>query len=222
MKKIIALLFCLAFLSSCSFFAAPTPEPTRETTNTPTFAPTSTPTVLTPTFTVTPTLAGQKTQTFTPEFTSTVVTDTPLPLILTSTIGLATSAPMKGFINVSVSGSEFYKGKICSPSSVKFSAQAIDPIHTEFVVLFVRFKSKYGDVFGEWTNITMPSISPGTYVYELTSEVIKNVDFFDNAWVQYQFVATDSKLKELGRTEVFSEKLTLLNCNVTPTPMLSP
>jgi hypothetical protein len=187
--------------------------------------PTFTPTVPTSTFTVTPTLIGQKTKTSTPNFTPTQLIITPLivtPLPSTTPLALITQVPIPGFISISVSDKEFYKGKECLPVSVKFTAQVADIGKTAFVLLFVRFKSKQTGVTSEWTNsIAMQSIGVGTFAHDLIPSEMKAVDFFENAWVQYQLVATDAKSNEIGKTEVFSEQLSLLNCVPPPTPTVS-
>ena len=222
MKKIYILLLCAVLLSSCSLLTAVTPDaaPTREATSSSTDVPSSTPITPTLTFTATPPLVGQRTRTptpsQTPDFTPTQVTITPLFLITPNTP--TPSVEMKGFIAVNISENEFYKGTKCQPASVKFTAQVGDPVNTAFVLLSVRFKSKQTGTTSKWTSITMQSIGAGTYTYDLVSDVMKGVDLFENAWVQYQFVATDSNSREIGRTDIFSERLTLLECEATPTP----
>ena len=231
MKKISVLLICAVLLSACSmtldqFLGRPatsTPAPTF--TNTPTDMPTFTPTVPTPTFTVTPTLAGQKKKTSTPNASPTLLIFTPLSvtsLPSTTPVVLVTQVKMPGFFSISVSDEAFYKGTECLPLSVKFTAQVADPVNVAFVLLFVRFKSKQTGVTSEWTDsIIMQSISVGTFTHDLVPLEMKGRDYFENAWVQYQLVAQDSNSKELGRTDVFSERLTLLECVLTPVPTAS-
>jgi len=220
MKKKSFLLIFAMLLSSCSSLTVvnPTVIPTREATSSPTDVPTSTPVTPTLTFTVTPTLAGQRTRTPTPifDFTATQLTGTPLFLITPDTP--TPTVEMEGFVAVSISEKEFYKTGECLPTSVKFTAQAADVGNTAFVLLFVRFKSKQTGTTSKWTSITMQSIGAGTYTHDLVPEEMIGLDLFENAWVQYQFVATRSNSKEIGRTDIFSEKLTLLDCESTPTP----
>jgi hypothetical protein len=230
MKKNSILLIFVVLLSACSmtvsdFLGIPptsTVAPTFTITNTPTDAPTFTPTVPTPTFTVTPTLIGLKTKTSTPDFTPTQLSPTPLGVTLLPSVTpilFITQVPMKGFVTVSVSAEEFYKGKECLPASVKFTAQVVDPPNVAFVLLFVRFKSKQSGATSEWTNsIAMQSVGVGTYTHDLFPLEMKAVDSFENAWVQYQLVSLDSNSKQLGKTDIFSERLTLLECVGTPTP----
>ncbi|MCA2001313.1 MAG: hypothetical protein LDL51_05575 [Chloroflexi bacterium] len=227
MKKIFALLIPVFFFSACAVagnpLSPPTSVPSSTPTNTPTPAPTLTPTVPSPTFTSTPTPIRLDTKTPVP------AADTPTPLVLTLTmpgvtllptytpVALVPQVPIPGFVSVSASDEVFYKGSKCEPSSVKFTAQVSDAANAAFVVLFVRFKSKQSGVTSEWTSITMETNGIGTFTHELFPLEMKAVDGFENAWVQYQLVATDSNSKQIGRTGIFDERLSLLNCVPTPT-----
>lgn len=217
MKKAFVFLVCTILLFACA--PTPAPAPIIPATNVPTDTLTFTPTVPTPTYTNTPTLVGLKTATNTPDYTPTVA-ETPIFLITPDTA--TPSVEMKGFISVAVSEKEFYKLAGCGPVSVKFAAQVGDPIGTAFVVLSVRFKSKLTGATSDWTNITMQTLGAGTFTHDLLPDEMKGLDGFKNAWVQYQFVATNSKTVRIGRTAVFNEKLTLLECELTPTPTLIP
>ena len=234
MKKNSILLIFTILLSSCSmtvdqFLGIPptsTIVPTFTITNTPTEVPSFTPTVPTPTFTETPTLVGLKTKTSIPEFTSTesTITSVGTTLLPSGTpISLVTQVPMKGFVKLSVSDEAFYKKKPCMPVSVKFTVQVTDPAPVTVVTLFVRFKSKLTNVASRWTSIIMEkqAIGIGMYTYDLVPSDMKAVDLFDNAWVQYQIVSTDANSTVVGKTDVFSEGLTLLNCVLTATPTAS-
>lgn len=130
---------------------------------------------------------------------------------------------MKGFLAINLSHNEFYNGLECQPSSVRITAQASDPLGTPLVMLFVRFKTKTSGAPSDWTRIMIPAKDySGTFTHDLLPDEIKNVDFYHNAWVQFQFVAYTRDNKEIGRTGIFSERLTLLDCVPTPTPTLSP
>jgi hypothetical protein len=167
---------------------------------------------------------GLKTKTSTPD---SVLTELPLTppddgLLFSATpISLVTQVPIPGFTSISVSEEQFYKGKVCLPASVKFTAQVSDPATAAFVTLFVRFKSKQTGVKSEWTSILMQNIGAGTFTHDLVASEMKAVDSFKNPWVQYQIVSTDSNAKQIGKTEVFSERLTLWECVLTPTPTAS-
>ncbi len=216
MKKIYTFLICAILSTSCSLtveqiflIPADTPTPALTLTNTFTAVPTFTPVTPTLTFTLTPTLVGQRTATFTPE-------STPTPLLLNT---FTPTMQMDGFISVLVSQREFYKGTKCQPVSVEFTAQVADPNEAKFVALFVRFKSRNSGSISDWTSITMQTNGAGTFVHELYSDEMKGVALFRNPWVEYQFVAVDANAREVGRTEIVKENLSMLDeCDSTPTP----
>jgi hypothetical protein len=229
MKKISILLILAILLSSCSMtvneFLGITPTPTipppPTQTNVPAAIPTFTPTIPTPTFTITPTLIGVTTKTSTPEFTPTEIVPLPLPVTALPTltpISLLPQVAMPGFIKVLVSDAEFFKGKDCQPVSVKITVQVANPKQVAFVVLFVRFKSKVTGATSRWTSIPMQSIGVGTYAHDLTPLEMKSVDSFDNSWVQYQIVSTDTNIMQVGKTDIFGDRLTLSTCVPTPVP----
>lgn len=225
MKKIIIMFMCAILLSSCTLeqvFLLPVPTSTPSITPSPvpTDIPSLTPTVPTPTFTSTPTLAGTIPPSSTPVETSTPFFLTPFNLITpsTPTPGMLT----KGFASVFTSDANFYKEEPCAPTTVKFTAVVSDPVKTVYVLLFVRFKSKLTNGKSEWTRLDMQTLVTGTYVFDLKSSDMKSVDSFENPWVEYQIVATDLNAREIGRTEIFSEKLSLLNCVLTSTPTIHP
>lgn len=224
MKKTLIFPLIAILLSSCSLTAeqiflipvdtsTPAPAPTKTYTPVPTFTP-ITPTM---TYTMTPTLAGQKTAGPTSESAPTqAVTITPLSMITPNTA--TPTVQMDGFVSVLVSQKEFYKGTKCQPASVKFTAQAADPYQVAYVALFVRFKSKNSGSVSDWTNLNMQAVGAGTFVHELFSDEMKGDALFRNPWVEYQLVAVTANAREIGRTEIFKENLSMLECSPTPTP----
>jgi hypothetical protein len=77
------------------------------------------------------------------------------------------------------------------------------------------------DVASKWTSIAMDkqTLGAGTFTHELIPLEMKAVDSFENAWVQYQLVATDFVSKQVAKTDVFTEKLALMNCVPTSVPI---
>lgn len=225
MKKIYFLLACAVLSISCSlgalsFGSGGTPTPHFPSTNTYTPRPTVTPVTPTVTFTLTPTQVGLKSPTPTQIITDTpVVSVTPLALITPNT-GTPT-LQMEGFLTVTVFGTEFYKSGQCQPGTIKITAQVSDPVNSDIVDLFVRFKSKREGTLGEWTRITMQTIGAGTFTHDLTPQEIKGFEIFRNTWVQYQLVASTSSAREIGRTAIFKESLAMVECILTPTPSLT-
>jgi hypothetical protein len=224
MKKISLTLILAVLISACSLeqiFLIPVPTGTPAPTSTITYTPIPTATPVTPTltFTMTPTLSGVNPPTATPQDTVTpVISVTPLALItpLTAT----PTVQMEGFLSVLVSPTEFYKGTNCVPSSVRFTAQVVDAADVKYVLLFVRFKSLRAERASKWTSISMQTIGAGTYVHDLYSDEMLEDAYFQTSWVEYQLVATTTSGKEVGRTDIFKEKITMLAC--VPTPTLTP
>ncbi|NOH03592.1 MAG: hypothetical protein HND47_17350 [Chloroflexi bacterium] len=125
---------------------------------------------------------------------------------------------MKGFLFVTFTPMEFYKGTKCEPSKVKITAQVQDRDNVKYVLLFARFKSMTSQRTGKWTNIPMETIGAGTYIHDLSSDEILEDAFFQTSWVEFQIVATSQSGRELGRTDIFKGKLKMLECVPTPTP----
>ena len=218
MKKITALLIFILFSLSCSVGqflpagATATPSSTSTITHTP--LPTATPVTPTLTFTSTPTLIGLKTATFTPSITATsLATDTPTPQdTITPTI------QMDGFLFINISQTEIYKSSVCEPLTVRISAQVLDRDTIRYVLLFARFKSLTSERASKWTNISMQTIGAGTYFHDLSSDQMLEDAFFQTAWIEFQIVATNQSGKEIGRTDIFKERVKMLECIPTVTP----
>ncbi len=225
MKKIFLVLFCAALSFACSVSGlslglGPTPTPSVTSTNTYTPIPTATPVTPTLTFTSTPTLVGIKSPTPTPEDTATPVVSPTPPIVFVTPDTVTPTVHMEGFISVRTSVTEFYKGRKCDPSAVKFTAQVLDQNRVGYVLLFVRFRSITSGTPSEWVSFPMETIGAGTYVRDLYSDEIKNDAYYTTAWIDYQFVATTSNGTKIGGTPVFKEKLKMLPCTATPTPTL--
>ena len=223
MKNKIPLLIAALISFACSvgqfmpLAATPTPVPTETITHTP--LPTSTPITPTLTFTSTPTLIGFKTPTLTLQATEipTLSSVTPLALITPNT--LTPTVQLDGLIFVNASETEIYKGAECEPFMVKITAQVIDRDKVSHVLLFARFKSLTSDRASKWTNIEMGTIGAGTYIHDLTSDQMLEDAFFQTAWIEYQIVLTNTVGREIGRSAIFKEKIKMLECIPTPTPI---
>jgi hypothetical protein len=220
MKKIYFLFLSIFVTFACIFTPSnvtPTPALTNTNTNTP--QPTFTPVTPTLTFTLTPTLIGVRTPTSTPDVTQTATLSSVTPLAL---IPINTSTEifnMQGFVFVNVSATEFYKNRECEPAFVKITAQAGLP-DTAYVLLFTRFKSLTAERASRWTKFDMQGIGAGTFVYDVYSDEMLEDAYFQNAWLEYQIVATNVSGKEIGRTDIFKEKVKMSTCVPTPASTL--
>ncbi|MBL8091526.1 MAG: hypothetical protein JNJ43_14415 [Anaerolineales bacterium] len=198
-----------------------TPIPIQTDTQTFTPLPTLTPVPPTSTFTLTPTLIGLPTQTATQEETATATFSNVTPLALFTPNTATPIFQMQGFVFVNVNVTEFYKGRTCEPSFVKITAQASNLYDTAYVLLFTRFKSLTAERASKWTKFDMYTIGAGTYVYDVYSDEMLEDGYFQTAWIEYQIVATNSAGKEIGRTDIFKEKVKMLAC-VPPTSTVKP
>lgn len=227
MKKLFLALLALTLSAACAFGPlAPVPTPTPEPTQTDTATPLPTPTPVTPTltFTFTPTLIGLKTPTFTPQVSSTP--EATITAFTTPTLTASNTAPppvgTEGFISIGISLTEIYKSLGCEPSVVRITAQAVDSTATVYVLLFARFKSMTAERVGKWTKYDMIPLGAGTFMYDLSSDQIKDDAYFESAWVEYQIVATTKAGSEIGRTGIFKERLKMLACDPSATPTAIP
>jgi len=223
MKKIVSLTLLVLFSISCSFgslipaAATPTLEPTQPDTATP--LPTSTPVLPTSTFTLTPTLIGYKTHTPTALPTSTLE-PSPTPLVL-PTDTFMPPVKMEGFVSVNISLKEIYKDKGCFPAVVRITAQLTTTVNVAHVLLFVRFKSLKAERAAKWTTIEMQPIGAGTFIHDLASSQMLEDAYFETSWIEYQVVSANQAGTEVGRTDIFKERLKMLEC-VPPTATIKP
>jgi hypothetical protein len=220
MKKTPILLLTVILSLACTLGALVpiptlTPAPTQTDTASP--LPSSTPASPFLTYTYTPTLIGLKTPTLTPVDTATLLpTDTPPPATFTPTP--LPPVNIEGFVFVNISLTEIYKAKGCEPSVVRITAQTDISSGVEFVFLFARFKSMKAERIGKWTNIPMTLFGAGTYIHDLSSDQIREDAYFDTSWIEYQIVSATKSGREIGRTDIFKERLKMLACVPTATP----
>jgi hypothetical protein len=125
---------------------------------------------------------------------------------------------MEGFVLVTISQNEIYKAKGCEPSTVRVTAQVDSVARIGYVLLFVRFKSLKAERASKWTSIPMSSFGAGTYIHDLSSSQMMEDAYFETSWIEYQIVSTTKAGTEIGRTDIFKERLKMLACAPTETP----
>jgi hypothetical protein len=98
----------------------------------------------------------------------------------------------------------------CGPQSVHIEAFPADP-KTYSVVLFIRLHYKTAGDKTNWNEGFAMKPSIGKFVYDLRASSIADFNKFKDpvAWVQLQFVVIDSVGNIIGRSEVFTDKLTI-------------
>jgi len=217
MKRIIYGLVLAFTLTACSLndvvalLVTPTVPPVDMSTPTvfytPSHTPSITPTLPTPTFTVTPTLVGA------------APVDDALPtliLIPTATQAPQTSlfgAPGSLLTSMSVSSDILYWGYCDALHYVDFDVRLVNTVRVKYVLLFMRLVDKEGRQSTAWGGgAIMNKVAGSYYTYRVRPGNISHYEEFKDAWIQYQVVVTTSSLRELARTPVYREDLTLKWC----------
>jgi hypothetical protein len=87
----------------------------------------------------------------------------------------------------------------------------------KYVLLFFRLQDKYSARGTEWGGgAIMKDNDQGTYFYKLELAQIKDYDQFQDAWLQYQLVASTAGLRVLGRTVVDRTSVSVTHCSALP------
>jgi len=231
MKKIIFVILiillagCSAIpdLSSLPFLQSPTPVPTRPSntpvptvtlisdgwTDTPdpfatnTLGPTNTQSAETPLVTNT------RTPTSSPTARSTITLEpvdpnlfTPAPTIF----GIATKSTLQLVWGYGCDGAR----------SIQFTVQLIAPVkRLKYVTLWYRLQDKYGVRHTDWGGgAIMSDNDRGTYFYTIDVDQINDYDKYYDAWLQFQFVASNIYLDRLGSSIVDRDSVSLTYCKI--------
>lgn len=198
-----------------------TPTPSRTALPTQNLFATSTRTPLT----YTPTVTSIGAELFTPTNTATLF-PTALPATLSTpaltTPGLppADSATYftpesTGFLTIlTSSGLMYWNEGPCSPRNIEISAFVIDPVNTDRVILFTRLREKRNTLnVTRWNaGAIMIKEENGSYNYNIRTWNLRRYYYFREAWLEYQLVAFDKDLQEIGRTPIYDRNLSLVRC----------
>lgn len=223
MKKRSFLLLLLILLSGCSglpsipFFGTSTP------TNPP--QPTVTPFALSDTNTPDLFVLNTLTPTTTPGAGTPIVTETPLPTATPTfrpTITLEAIDPSlftpspNLFMAVQRSTNQIVWGSTCEgPRRIKFTAQVMPARRLRFVTLWYRLQDKYSGRHTDWGGGAILSDNDqGTYFYNLNLSQIRNYRYYEDAWLQYQLVASTVTRRVLGRSVVSRSDISLTHCTL--------
>ncbi len=211
------MLFALLF-SACSSIpslSAFLPQPSATNTSSPTVTlvpgetrlPSETPTITntpTPVFTRTPFASRTATQRPTITF--------PAPNLSVLTPG----SPI--FSIVQISGGLIQWGRCGGPDAINFTVRVNKVPRLYYVLLFMRMQDKYTSLGTEWGGGAIMSGNKGVYTYTVSVDNISRYQDFDDAWLQYQIVASDSYLNHLGSSLVYYDDISITHC-ATPTPV---
>jgi hypothetical protein len=225
MKKLNLLLFSVFLLSGCSGLpisipflgtAAPTQTPLPQHTATPfSLGPTHTPdlfvlntleSVTTPStgtpFTATPA------PTFTPTTRPTITLEPIEPSLFTPSPNL--------FMAVQRSTNQLVWGSTCEGArSIRFTANVVPARRLRYVTLWYRLQDKYSGRHTDWGGGAILSDNDqGTYFYDLDLSQIQRYRFYEDAWFQYQLVASTATQRVLGRSIVSRTDVSLTHCKI--------
>jgi hypothetical protein len=230
MKRFLFFSLLVSLLAGCSglpisipFLQTPTPavvnspKPTAtpfslDPTNTPnlfvinTSEPSTTPSTGTgtPLATDTPT----RVPTLTPTIRPTITLEPIDPSLFTPSPNL--------FLTVQRSTNLIVWGSTCSGErSIRFTTQVLPAKRLRFVTLWYRLQDKYTGRHTDWGGGAIFSNNKqGTYFYTIELDQIHHYRNFEDAWFQYQLVASTITQKVLGRSVVSLSEVSLTHCKV--------
>ena len=240
MKKLVQFLLLGALLVGCSGLpeinlprlgATPSPSPAADTA-TPTASETVMPTqnlfatsTSTP-LTFTPTVTSIGAELFTPTNTATLFPTAAATRALatpgapsTASSGTYFTPQSTGFLSILTSSSLMYwNAGPCSPRNVEISAFVTDTVNTDRVILFTRLREKKNTLnVTRWNaGAIMLKEENGSYTYNIRTFNLRRYYYFREAWLEYQLVAFDRNLQEIGRTPIYDRNLSLVRCQPVP------
>lgn len=225
MKKLAFIFAIISVLSACTGLPeipflqtaipgqAATPQPTvtpfsLEPTNTAdlfvlnTLPPTTTPSTETPFVTDTPF------PTFTPTIRPTITLEPVDPTFFTPSPNI--------FLVVQRSTSQIVWGSTCEGARfIRFTATVQLVRRLRYVTLWYRLQDKYSSRHTDWGGgAIFNDNDQGTYFYTLDLSQIQRYRYFEDAWLQYQLVASTASQKVLGRSVVSRSEVSLTHCKV--------
>ncbi|HKY55354.1 MAG TPA: hypothetical protein VJM08_13645 [Anaerolineales bacterium] len=223
MKRFVHIAVLISLLSGCSslpisipFLQSPTP------TSPP--APTATPFALPASNTPDLFVINTSSPTSTAEGDTALGTDTPIPFTPTfrATITLEPISPNlftpspNIFLSVQKSTTQLVWGSTCEGArSIRFTVQVTPVRRLRFVTLWYRLQDKYSGRNTGWGGGAIFSDNDqGTYFYDLQLNQITGYRFYEDAWFQYQLVASTVTRRVLGRSVVSQNEISLTHCKV--------
>ncbi len=227
MKKMGLAIFAFALagcsaLSNIPFLQSSTPAPAAANSPQPTV------TLVVPPSTNTSDLFAINTQapTNTPASGTPLVTNTPIPTFPPTRRPTITLEPVditlftpgpNPFSLFQKSTTQLVWGTSCDGArSIKFVVQVTGVVkHLKYVLLFIRLQDKYSARHTEWgAGAIMSNNRLGTYFYTINLNQIDDYKNFEDAWLQYQFVASNIFLNRLGASVVDRNSVSLTHCKV--------
>jgi len=224
--RLSASLLILSLLSGCSGLPVSIPflqtaRPAQSSGPQFTVTPFSLPSTNTPDLFVLKTLEP----TTTPGAGTAVVTETPLPTFTPTIRPTITLEPLDPslftpspnlFLSVQRSTGQIVWGSTCEGArNIKFTAQVVPARRLKFVTLWYRLQDKYSGRHTDWGGGAILSDNDqGTYFYTLELSQIQSYRYYEDAWFQYQLVASTVTRRVLGRSVVSRTDVSLTHCTV--------
>lgn len=120
------------------------------------------------------------------------------------------------FISVRRSTGLLVWGSTCEGSrSIQFIANVAPAKRLRYVTLWYRLQDKYSGRHTDWGGgAIFHDNDQGTYFYTLDLSQISSYRFYEDAWFQYQLVASTAAQKVLGRSIVSRNEVSLTHCKV--------
>jgi hypothetical protein len=224
MKRLVFFSLLLSLLAGCSglpvsipFLQTSTPVPSPQPTATPfSLQPSNTPDLF---------IINTAEPTSTGASETPLVTNTPLPTLTATFRPTITLEPLDPtlftpspniFINVLRDTSQIVWGGDCAGArSIRFTTQIMQVRRLRYVTLWYRLQDKYSGRHTDWGGGAILSDNDqGTYFYDLDLSQIHRYRNFQDAWFQYQLVASTATQRVLGRSVVSRSEVSLTNCRV--------
>ena len=97
--------------------------------------------------------------------------------------------------------------------SILFVANVTPVRRLKYVLLFIRLQDKYSGRGTKWgAGAIMKDNDQGKYFYKLELDQIADYRFYEDAWLQYQMVASTVGLTVLGRSVVDRTSVSVTHC----------
>jgi hypothetical protein len=105
-------------------------------------------------------------------------------------------------------------GSTCEGSrSIRFTATVQYVRRLRYVTLWYRLQDKYSSRHTEWGGgAIFNDNDQGMYFYTLDLSQIQRYRYYEDAWFQYQLVASTASQKVLGRSVVSRSDVSLTHC----------
>jgi len=121
------------------------------------------------------------------------------------------------FTLISKSTSQLVWGSTCEGArSIKFVVQVTTPVRRlKYVTLWYRLQDKYSSRVTDWTGgAIMSDNDRGAYFYTLELNQLTGYKKFIDAWLQFQFVASNVYLHRLGSSIVDRSSTSVTHCSI--------